>query len=224
VTSAAPRRSHDNGCPSRPRNSSAEATVRDGGDHQRSFNPRTYLVAICHISPKGQFAFAQIPTGNQPHGMRAVMDRFPRFFAGGGRCLNFNRMLCSVFVAFAPPLIHSGNINGRCDGALALGERGALPVSPITRHMQPKLPAGRRDRQGGAPPLRMAPRTPSPRPKARPRSTTGAGTRGLGWRHWGAITGPWWSLGAPARSAGRRLSADPTAGRPYEGLPTRWIV
>jgi hypothetical protein len=35
---------------------------------------------------------------------------------------------------------------------------------------------------------------------------------------WGAITGPWWSLGAPARSAGHRLSVDSTAGRPYESL------
>ena len=28
----------------------------------------------------------------------------------------------------------------------------------------------------------------------------------------------------PARSAGRRLSVDSTAGRPYESLPMRWIV
>jgi hypothetical protein len=35
--SAPPRRSRDNGYSSRPRSSSVEATVRDGGEHQRSF-------------------------------------------------------------------------------------------------------------------------------------------------------------------------------------------
>jgi hypothetical protein len=94
-----------------------------------------------------------------------------------------------------------------------------LPPYPV--HAA-KLPAGRRDRQGGALPPPYG--TPYALPAAQGAPVGPPPARGLGWRHWGAITGPWWSLGSPARSAGRRLSVDPTAGRPYESLPMRWVV
>jgi hypothetical protein len=112
--------------------------------------------------------------------------------------------------------------SGRCGATPGLTGRGTLPP--------PSLPgtcsqvASRA--QGSA---RRCPThpygTPYPLPAAPRAHDIGPPlSRGLGWRHWGAITGPWWSLGAPARSAGRRLSVESTAGRPYEGLPMRWVV
>jgi hypothetical protein len=44
----------------------------------------------------------------------------------------------------------------------------------------------------------------SVRPPRGPRRALGPPpARGLGWRHWGAITGPWWSLGPPSQSKKR---------------------
>ena len=55
--------------------------------------------------------------------------------------------------------------------------RAPLPVSLLSRYMQPSCQPGAGIGKAVPPPPRAAPRTPSPRPKARPRSTTGAGTR-----------------------------------------------
>jgi hypothetical protein len=125
---------------------------------------------------------------------------------------------CSVFVANAPPLgTHSAKRSGRCGAALTPCERGPLSPLPLVGTGTCSQVASRA--QGSARrcptprPVRHPVRPPRGPRKARPRSTTGAGTRLEARRHWGAITGPWWSLGAPARPAGRRLSVGPTAGR-----------
>jgi hypothetical protein len=60
-------------------------------DFFMGLSPRTCLPPLCYISPKGQFAFAQIPTeghiayGIWHAGCNGPWAAFPRSFAGGGR-------------------------------------------------------------------------------------------------------------------------------------------
>jgi hypothetical protein len=86
----------------------------------------------------------------------------------------------------------------------SLRARGPLST-PIAHYVRYMYMAGRRDRRIGKPGKRQAPPPPPPPriphgtpyalPSVQPRRTLGLPgpplARGLGWRHWGAITGPW---------------------------------